>query len=252
MKSSTRVTAAGALRGRRPARQTGATMVELILLRPFAIILVMAIIQLGLMFTAKEVINEGAFLAAREGSVQNAQVSKMTGVMVKALVPFYQDTTNSNDLTRLGTAYLNAQLDTTCIPLVQCFLEVKVLNPDPASGVFDDFGVTGNPAWPNQVYIPNDNLEYRPHNVKGPSSGMSIQDANALQIKVTYGYELKVPLMKTLFKAIMCGVDSGIDAFGRQPTVSANASDCFNYYSHGRVPLVAYATVQMQSPAWKP
>ena len=79
----------------------------------------------------------------------------------------------------------------------------------------------------------------------------AIQDANVLRIKVTYGYELKVPLMQSVFKAVLCGIDSGVNAFGRGgfPVASA-ASDCVKYYSRGRVPIVAYATVQMQSRAF--
>jgi len=232
-----------------PARQAGVTMAEFAIVSPFALMFVMGIVQIGLMYTAKAVVNEGAFLAARAGAVQNAQKDKMTDVMVKALVPFYQDTTQTNDVLRVGTAWAKAKADTLCVPFVQCYLTIDVLNPTPAA--FDDFGVTSS-AMQNHTYIPNDNLEYRPHNVKGPSSGLSIQDANALRIKVTYGYELKVPLMATIVKAVMCGVDVGVGAFdhGTMP-IAGTASDCLNYYSKGRVPIVSYATVQMQTPAWK-
>ena len=250
MKKSTHFTARRNGPRSGPTRQIGTTMVEFAIVSPIAIVLVLGIIQLGLMFTAKELVNEAAFLAARAGSVQNAQVDKMTDAMTKALIPFYQDTTDTNDFTRLLTADLKAQQDTLCNPLGACFLKVEVLNPTPAA--FQDFGLT-SAAQQNHTYIPNDNLEYRPHDSTGPSSGLSIQDANALKIKVTYGYELKVPLMRTVISAVMCGIDSGIDAFGRgKNSVTASAGDCSNYYSQGRVPIVAYATVQMQSPAWKP
>jgi TadE-like protein len=233
-------------RGR--ARQTGAAIVEFALVSPFALLFVLGIIQLGLMYSAKEVVNEGAFLAARTGAVENAQVDKMTDTMTRALVPFYQDTSDTTDITRLTGAFVNATTDTTCIPLVQCFLKLEILNP--TSAAFDDFGITSS-ASGGHTYIPNDNLEYRSHSVIGPSSGLSIQDANALRIKVTYGYELKVPLMKAVFNAIMCGVGTGIDAFGNGNNVTAS-DDCTDFYSKGRVPLVSYATVQMQTPAWKP
>jgi hypothetical protein len=223
-------------------------MAEFAVAFPFALLLVLGIIQLGLLYSAKEIVNEAAFMAARAGSVQNAQVDAMTSEMRKALVPFYQDLTTQNDATRLMTAYGRALADTGCIPFLQCFLKVERLNPTDAA--FDDFGITSN-AMQNHVYIPNDNLEYRPHNTQGPESGMSIQDANALKIKVTYGYELKVPLMKAVFNAVMCGVDSGINAFGRGDTSYGTSSDCSDYYSKGRVPIVSYATVQMQTPAWK-
>lgn len=230
------------------ARQSGAAMVELAIVAPCAIVLVFAVIQLGLMFSAKEIVNEATFLAARAGSMQNARVDKMTDVLVKGLIPLYQDSTQTNDLQRLSLALVRAKLDTLCVPVVHCFLKLEVLNPTPAA--FEDFGLT-SPAAGGRTYIPNDNLEYRPHDVVGPNSGMTLQDANALKVKVTYGYELKVPLMKTIMKAIMCGVDSGIDAFGSGTGVDW-VDDCSSYYSRGRVPIIAYSIVQMQTPSWRP
>jgi hypothetical protein len=171
----------------------------------------------------------------------------MTSALQKALIPFYQDTTVSNDATRVWAAWLEAQAD-----LANPFnLEVQVLNPSSqpsSSQVFDDFGLSDG----THTYIPNDNLEYRTHRA-GPASGLSIQDANALKIRVAYAYELKVPLMKAVFKSVMCGVDSGVNAFGRGGLLSGLGSprQCLQYYSRGRVPIVTYATVQMQSPAWK-
>jgi len=52
-------------------------------------------------------------------------------------------------------------------------------------------------------------------NNEGHSSGLTIQDANELRIKVVYAYELKVPLVKTVFGRVLCGIDSGVNAFGR-------------------------------------
>ncbi len=46
------------------------------------------------------------------------------------------------------------------------------------------------------------------------------------------------------------GFDSGVNAFGRGGG-SGFSQDCIQYYNRGRVPIVAYATVQMQSPAWQ-
>ena len=235
-------------RYRQPRRdgQRGATMVEFTVVIPLALLVVFAIIQMGLMYSAKSVVNEAAFVAARAGAFQNAQPDKMREAMTKALIPFYQDTTDGNDYTRLQSALTAAKSDTDCSGGGRCFLTIDVLNPTPAA--FDDFGITSK-ASPDHTFIPNDNLEFRSHGERGPESGLSIQDANALKIKVTYGYQIKVPLMMTVFNAIFCGVDSGIDAFGR---ASATVDDnCANFYSQGRIPLVTYATVQMQTPAWK-
>ena len=222
-------------------RQSGVTVVEFALVIPFALLLVLGVIQLGLMFSAREILDQAAFQAARAGSFQNARLDKMNDALNKALIPFYQNTGNGDDFTRLSLALQSARADAR-------FITVERLNP--TADAFTDFGVT-SAALGNQVYIPNDNLEYRSHAAK-PVSGLSIQDANALKIKVTYGYELKVPLVKAVIQAVMCGFNSGLDAFGKDPvTARATGNDCSNYYLQGRIPIVAYATVQMQTPAWR-
>lgn len=226
--------------GRR--RERGMTVVEFAIVIPIALLLVFGIVQIGLMYSAKSIVNEGAFVAARAGAFQNAQLDVMTKAMTRSLIPFYQDTTNTNTIARLSGALLDARQDAQ-------FLQVELLNPSPAA--FEDFGITSS-ASAGHTFIPNDNLEIRPHDVKGPKSGLSIQDANALKIKVTYGYEMKVPLMKAVIGAVMCGIDDGVKAFGSGNTANVvGGDDCTNYYSKGRIPIVAYATVQMQTPAWQ-
>ena len=247
MKKSTRFTVQR-LQGRRePFRQDGATIVEFTILCPFALLLVLGIIQLGLMLSAKEVVNEAAFLAARAGAVKNADTQTMKNVATRALIPFYQDTTDTNDYTRLAAALGKATGDTFCIPLVKCYLDIQMLNPTPEA--FQDFGLVSN-ASQNHTYIPNDNLEYRSR-TPGSKSKLTIQDANALKIKLTYGYEIKVPLMQTVIKSVMCAFDSGVEGFGRGDNVPTGGSDCLQFYNQGRIPIVAYATVQMQTPAWQ-
>jgi hypothetical protein len=218
-------------------------MVEFAIVSPVAILLVMVIIQLGLMFSAKEVVNEAAFAAARAGAVQHAQrgtvdeAGSMAQVMVQGLIPFYQNTALTGNYQRLQDAITKAKDDVGCAAIVpSCMLQIEVVNPTPESGAFDDFGVT-SAASQGHRYIPNDNLEYRSHGA-GPKSKLSIQDANVLRIKVTYGYPIKVPFMQAVFESAMCGV-------GGSPY-------CADFYTQGRIPIVVYATVQMQTPAWEP
>jgi hypothetical protein len=228
---------------RRARRQTGATLVEFALVMPLALLVVLGIIQIGLMFTAKQVLNQAAFMAGRAGAVHNAQQADMEDALTKALLPFYQDTTIGNDLARLTLALLRAKQD-----VALGFVHIEKLSPTPEA--FSDFGIT-SAASGGRKYIPNDNLEFRSH-TPGASSGLSLQDANTLKIKVTYGYELKVPLMQSVVKSIMCAFDTGVDAFGRgNETAHAAPTLCQAYYNKGRIPLVTYATVQMQTPAWE-
>lgn len=231
-------------RAARPGRHrsAGVSMTEFAIVSPLALLFVFALIQVGFMFVAKQVVNQAAFVAARHGAVSNGSESAMKVAAGKALIPFYQDSTNANDNARIGAAAAAALVD-----LGQPWnLRVERLNP--SKEAFDDYGLVD--AKSGKTYIPNDSLEYR-LNFKGTKSGLSIQDANALKVKVTYAYELKIPLMQTMFRSVMCGLGSGITAFGDDAIWNklASVEDCARYYVRGRVPIVAYATVQMQSPA---
>jgi Flp pilus assembly protein TadG len=240
MRSSTRsrledIRLGGRSRGR--TGEAGATLVEFIVVAPAALLLVLVIIQFGLMLVAKQIVNEAAFVAARAGAVSNAQTgatSSMTQALIKALVPFYQNSLDTTPFTRIFNGWTRAETDLLPLPAPLGNFNLTVLNPN--ADVFSDFGLTDSDG---HTYIPNDSLEYRDYSVRGAQSGLSIQDANALKIQVTYGYQLKVPLMPALFKGVMCG------------TGLASVSDCAQFYGRGRVPITAYATVQMQTPAWQ-
>lgn len=63
------------------------------------------------MMTAKQILNEATFVAARAGAVQNAQVDAMRQTLYKALIPFYQNTLDGNATTRIANAWILAQQD---------------------------------------------------------------------------------------------------------------------------------------------
>lgn len=225
-------------------RQRGVSLTEFAIVSPIALLLVLGLIQLGFMFVAKQVVNQAAFVAARHGAVNNASENAMKIAAGKALIPFYQNALDSDDSSRLTKAAAAAAVD-----LAQPWnLSVERLNPSAAA--FSDYGLSDPKT--GKLYIPNDNLDYRRY-AKGAASSMSLQDANALKLRVVYAYELKVPLMQVVFRSVMCGFGSGVTAFGDDSIFSALSSptDCARFYLRGRVPIVAYATVQMQTPAYK-
>jgi len=214
-------------------------MVEFAIVSPVALLIVMGLVQLGLMFTAKQLLNEATFVAARAGAVHNAQAKPMRDALNVAMVPFYQNAFTSDAATRISNALTAARNDLTADNIT-----ITVLNPN--GDVFSDFGLQDAAG---HTYVPNDSLEYREYGVRGDTSGLTIQEANTLKIRITYAYPIKVPLMQYVFSSVMCGTDTGIDVWGRGG--GTPSSDCANYYSRGRMPIVAYATVQMQSPAWQ-
>jgi len=225
------------------AREQGATLAEFVVIGPLAFLLILAIVQLGFMFMARSTLNNATFMAARAGSLHNADPAVIRAALVKGLIPFYQDTTQTSDITRLSTAWLAAQGDL----LIPTRLKIEILNPSPGS--FKDYGIP-DPNNSNRVTIPNDNLQFRSVSI-GKESKQTLMDANLLRIRVTYAYELKVPLISYVFKRVMCGgFGDGVNAFGGDTSLleASNLSNCI-YYQQGRTPIVSYATVRMQSPA---
>jgi hypothetical protein len=231
--------------------QRGATLVEFAIVGPIAILLILGLIQIGMMMMAKQVLNEATFEAARMGATEHACKQDVMRALKRKLLPFYQDSTNPDDSSRLLQAGFAENLD-----LISIFPRLTAKRLSPPNSAFTDFGSSASGCDGNQMAaIPNDSLEYRTYS-PGPQSGLTIQDANEFRIQVEYGYELKIPLMKLVFKSVMCGIDTGLNAFGRGSLAGiGNAGNCIKYYMQGRVPIVSYATVQMQSdvyqdPAW--
>ena len=161
--------------------------------------------------------------------------------LAKGLIPFYIDAFNKPDATSMGLAYGEAKL-ALINPLN--FNKVEIISPSPA--MYATYGINS----PTGRYIPNDNLEYRDANPRASADGqISIRDANILKIKVTYAYDIdKVPLMATLLRRIMCtgfADQGGVDAWANKG-LGQDIPNCA-YYLNKKLPIVAYATVQMQS-----
>ena len=70
-------------------RQHGSVMIEFTIVGPIITLLGLAILQYGLLFFAKNQINHASFMAARAGSVGNADVGKVKTAYIRALIPLY-------------------------------------------------------------------------------------------------------------------------------------------------------------------
>jgi TadE-like protein len=231
---------------RRGAR--GASIVEFAIVFPLAVLFVLSLIQVGFLHMAKLTLNQATFMAARAGAMNNGRREVMDAVLVRGLSPFYQDSTIADEKTRLTKAFLAAQVD-KAMPW-----GAKIDALSPSKEAFDDFGVKDPKT--KVVYIPNDNLEWRTLGV-GAKSKVNIRDANLLKIRVTYGYEMKVPLIAGVIARTMCGGSIGVEAFGNVSLLESlygirHPILCAQYFNRGRIPIESVAIVEMQSPAHKP
>ncbi|MDP2197899.1 MAG: pilus assembly protein, partial [Sulfurimicrobium sp.] len=215
----------------RPDKQHGSAMIEFTVVGPIIMLLGLAMLQYSLLFFAKNQINYAGFMAARAGSMSHAGESEIREAYAKALIPLYGGGQNSAEL---ATAYGKAGTD------VAGHARIELLNPTRES--FDDWN---DPYLQNTVgngkrVIPNGGQAYKNPDTIGAASGQSIQDANLLKLRITHGYEPKIPVIRTIYTRYLQWLDTGEDAYYSQ---QVNA---------GRIPIVGHVTVQMQSDAIEP
>jgi hypothetical protein len=204
-------------------------MLEFVVVGPLITILGLGILQYSLMFFAKNQIDHANFMAARAGSVAQANVATIRDAYVRALIPLYGGGRNTQELTE---SYAKAAADMT-----PQSLRIEVLNPTKQS--FDDFATDQamNASYGGRA-IPNGNLALRPNvDAVGATSGQTLQDANLLKLRITHGYTPKVWLLGLIFNRYQKWLDNGQDSFNTQLIAS------------GRVPMVSHVTLEMQSDA---
>lgn len=223
-----RATAAGCVHGMATRRETlaacrqrGAAIVETIVALPLLLVVILGAIQFGLIYQAKATLNHASLQAARSGAVSNASAASIRQGLAKGLLPLYSP---QSSLEGVATTLveINAQLATDA--------RIRVLNP--TREAFEDFAEEVD----GQREIPNDRLHVR-STVAGNRGALNVQDANVLKVQVTYGYELKVPLVNWFISRLLSQVSRGADAFEQQ------------LLRRTRLPIIASATVRMQSPA---
>lgn len=209
---------------RQSPRQSGAATVEFTIVALAALIpLVLAVLQLGLLYVTKHTVQHAAFLAARAGAVSHGNRSEMLRYLAKGLAPLHvgspRDLTPRDLAGAVGTAYARAYAEAQRPDRTR----LRVLSPTQAS--FEDFERTrrGVREIPN-VFV---------HGQPGPRSGQTLADANLLKLRVDYCAPLVVPLVDRIVTTALRRFDT--DPFRQQ---------C---YWVRRLPVVGYALVQMHS-----
>jgi hypothetical protein len=200
-------------------RQLGAAIVEATIALPLLLVVILAVIQFGFVYQAKATLNHAALLAARAGAVANATPASIRHGLAQGLAPL-----TSPDASIQGVAESVARLEGQLLTDAR----VRILNP--TREAFDDFAVEIDGV----RELPNDRLHARDTR-PGASGGLNIQDANLLRVEITYGYELKVPLIDGFISRLL-GMTRDGDAFQQQ------------LLRRHRLPITATATVRMQSP----
>ncbi|PFH09432.1 uncharacterized membrane protein (UPF0127 family) [Collimonas sp. PA-H2] len=242
--------------------QRGASMIEFAVVGPIVSLLGLAVLQYGMLFFAKNQMNQASFMAARAGSMANASLNSVGKAYANALIPLYGGGLNTQELARsralaicettrnpadlaaaqavAGATFTSDDQATCTKSMTQGGAWIELLNPTKES--FDDWKddsltqTVGN----GKRVIPNRNLAFKDPGKIGGSSGQSLQDANVIKVRITQGYAPKVPLMGLIYTKYLKWLDTKTDPVYTQ------------LVSNGRIPVVTDVTMQMQSDAIEP
>ncbi|MEE9334675.1 MAG: TadE/TadG family type IV pilus assembly protein [Granulosicoccaceae bacterium] len=206
--------------------QSGATMVEFIFAAPAVLFLGLGSVQAGLIYHGKATLNYATFEAARAGAVDHAQLESMKNELGFRLAPLM-----GGD----GTAEKAAEAISMSIAGVNLPLQTKLEILNPTVQAFDDWGQVSLDS--GVRVIPNSHLRNRhaERSQVGSQSGLNLHDANLLKIKVTHGFQMKIPFIAAIFAKAMVVTDL------------ANA----HYYALKQIPITSVVTVRMQNEAWE-
>ncbi len=223
-------------------RQSGAALVEFVIVIPLLLFVLMGIAQAALGLHAKSSLNYAVFSAARAGTLNHARIASVYSALEQAMNPYYGGGTTLGELSQSSAA---AAMD-----FAQGAARVEILSPTAQS--FDDFyspelsAAAGVRAIPSTDLIhlrcPRDRTDC-PWNSASNSSGQSLQDANLLAVRVTYGIPpaKQVPIAGRFYSwALQQLGTGGDDEFVRELLAA------------GRIPVVARTTLRMMSDAYEP
>jgi outer membrane protein OmpA-like peptidoglycan-associated protein/uncharacterized membrane protein (UPF0127 family) len=231
--STSTPTSTGAPLRRPPLRQRGAAVVELAVVGPLLTMLGLGSIQYSQLFFAKNTLDHAGFLAARAGSTGNAKMTGIESAFKEGLIPMF------------GGGETPAELADAMVKLNTEFAKgnryrIEMLNP--TKEAFQDFNDPALQALlktQGKRVISNRSLGLKP-NKMGPTSGQTLQDANLIKLRITYGVKPSVPIVSSIYKAYLKWQDTGGDAV-RTAMIG-----------EGLVPVVTHVTMQMQSDAIEP
>ncbi|MGB8328210.1 MAG: TadE family protein [Steroidobacteraceae bacterium] len=214
--------------GRAVARQRGATLVEFHAVMLLAAVpIVMATLELGMLFSARHALDYATFEAARTGAVTQGARPRMLMALATALAPLLAPLSTGDSIGNPAAVVASARAAALAEVLNPVYTSLVVETPRTA-----DFDAVGVRAVSGSREIPNDNLSYRVR-ARGSLKGTALADANMLAIRVTWCRRLHFPFIDGVLIAAM-------------RSVAPQHELC---YAARRVPITSRAVVQMQSAA---
>ena len=230
-------------------KHRGSSMVETLIALPVLLLIGLGVVQWAFIYQAKTTLNYATFMAARAGAVDHADEGTIKEALARSLVPLYSP---DKTVEGLATAYAQAYGDVINIPVdingkeldaskIFNRTELKILNP--TQEAIDDFQVEGK-----KDVLPNFRL-WQADTKLGDKSKVNIQDANLLKLQVVYQYKLKVPYVGRIIASLvhMATASDGWSVNAKSHSIYWRGFELAD--SQGHIPILASATVRMQSTA---
>lgn len=220
-------------------RERGATLVEFVIAGPLVLFILLVLMQYALLFNARSQLNYATFEAARAGTVANARPAIIRTAFDRAMTGYHGGGTTTAEL---AASRARALAEAP-------FTRIEILSPTKES--FDDYHsptLAARMGAPGRV-IPSTNLAQLacpidrpgcPSNPASNASGQTLQDANLLKLRITYGIpaQKQIPLAGPFMARALAALNPvEKDAFRA------------GLIAHGRIPVVAHTVMRMQSPA---
>lgn len=227
-------------------------MVETLVILFVTLLLLLGTIQFGLIYNAKTILNYATFEAARAGALNHADRQAIEFALARELAALYtsieKPPPGQGIWDKTKSAYKDVQTlkkaRNRVLGEMKDFVCIERINPTDAA--FSAYGIEGElGTHKDQRLIPNDHLLYRSAAVKG-GAGVSIQDANLLKLRITYCYAMAVPMVSKVIKQLYGLVQSSPAKVSL--TTGSFRKACL---AHDRMPIVAQATIRMQTQARK-
>lgn len=224
-------------------KQRGQSMTEFIIILPILLFLILGALQFIFVYQAKTTLNYATYESARAGSLENAQLESIQNGFSRGMAPYF--TRPEDDSTTEKSVAVFRARDLVRQKIDDGLVRFERINP--TANAFDTFG---EDVGGGVIEIPNTHLIFRDAKVKD-NSGLSIQDANLLKLRITYCMDLIVPFANKIIEMAAKSF-TDIPEEGK-PTDCENcdefAGDCMNPDDSIRLPIVSHAIIRMQSPA---